>query len=125
MRLALALALMPSFVAVQVLAQDWDCTDWSSLPQQGLNACAYQDWQDADASLNAAYSAVMVILGSSPEADTLREAQRAWITYRDKACEVAAAPMRGGSAEPLLRNGCLARLTERRAQDLWDFTEMF
>lgn len=120
-RLGLALALVPSLAA----AQDWDCADWSTLPQQGLNHCSYMQWQQADASLNAAYSAVMVVLGSSPEAETLREAQRAWITYRDKACEVAASPMRGGSAEPLLRNGCLARLTERRAKDLWDFTEVF
>jgi uncharacterized protein YecT (DUF1311 family) len=48
----------------------------------------------------------------------LREAQRAWITFRDKACEAEGFAMRGGSAEPLLVYGCMRQLTEERTGHL-------
>ena len=51
-------------------------------------------------------------------AEKLREAQRAWIPFRDAACAVEGWPMRGGSAEPLLVYGCLTKLTEQRISDL-------
>ena len=38
-------------------------------------------------------------------------AQRAWITLRDEHCTVMAFHMRGGSAEPMLYNGCRAAMT--------------
>jgi uncharacterized protein YecT (DUF1311 family) len=95
--------------------------------QQEMNACAEQDWMDADADLNAAYRAAMAVM-KGYDADlaksergaeaNLRNAQRAWITYRDAACAAEGYAMHGGSAEPLLIYGCRARLTEQRAEDL-------
>jgi uncharacterized protein YecT (DUF1311 family) len=111
-----------------VVAQDIsaiDCTN--TVMQQEMNACAEQDWMDADADLNAAYRAAMAVrkgydadLAKSERGAeaNLRNAQRAWITYRDAACAAEGYAMHGGSAEPLLIYGCRARLTEQRAEDL-------
>jgi len=126
-RLILILAML---AAVPAAAQDIDCA--TAEAQQDLNWCAEQDWQAADADLNAAYQAAKAALDSwdaelSPElqggAQALLQAQRAWITYRDAACTAEGFPMRGGSAEPLLVYGCMSRLTAQRATDLWTLAE--
>lgn len=111
-------------------AQQVDCAN--AMAQQELNWCAEQDWMRADADLNAAYGQAMALLTAYDAelepvyqggARALKEAQRAWITYRDKGCEAEGFPMRGGSAEPLLVYGCLARVTDQRASDLWGLVE--
>lgn len=105
-------------------AQDVDCS--TAMAQVDLNACAYQDWEAADADLNVAYKQAMTLLEGWDEnlpaeeqggAKALKEAQRAWITFRDKACEAESFGIKGGSAEPLVRFGCMRQLTlERTAQ---------
>ncbi len=127
MRLAVLLVLLASPAA----AQQIDCAN--AMAQSDLNQCAYEDWQSQDALLNAAYSAAMEVLkdwdAALPEAErggaqALRDAQRAWITFRDRACEAEGYAMKGGSAEPLLVFGCKARLTEDRAGQLWQMIEV-
>ena len=103
-----------------------DCSSYN-LDQQSMNACAKQDWEAADRLLNAAYKQAKVRArqndeyleaGETPAAKLLLEAQRAWIPFRDQACELESTLMRGGSAQPLLYWGCMARLTEQRTYDL-------
>ena len=122
MRLALCLMLL----AAPAAAQDIDCA--SAMAQSDLNQCAWQDWQAQDADLNAAYQAAMTVArdwdAGLPAAErgaatALKQAQRAWITFRDKACAAEGYAMKGGSAEPLLVYGCKARLSETRAEQLW------
>lgn len=124
------LAILALGLATPALAQELDCSN--PVTQLDMNQCAYQDWQAADAELNQAYKAAMAMLkewdeyleeGDIPAADALRDAQRAWITFRDKACEAEGYAMRGGSAEPLLVNGCLARLTQERTAQLQELVE--
>jgi uncharacterized protein YecT (DUF1311 family) len=50
--------------------------------------------------------------------ETLKKAQRAWIAYRDAVCEYEGYEARGGTMEPMLVNGCLARLTRTRTKEL-------
>ncbi|MFM7334121.1 MAG: lysozyme inhibitor LprI family protein [Tabrizicola sp.] len=127
-RLALALA----FFAGPAAAQDVDCA--TAMAQVDLNACAYRDWEEADGRLNAVYKQVVATytqmdadlpkeLGSGVE--TLRQAQRAWVTFRDKACEAEGFAMRGGSAEPLLVYGCMRVLTEERIGHLQGMLDAF
>ena len=113
-------------------AQEVDCAN--AMAQQDLNQCAYADWEAADADLNAAYQGAMAILrgwdeaaapGDQGGAVALRDAQRAWITFRDAACAVEGYPMRGGSAEPLLVYGCMRQLTEERTAHLVGFVDAF
>ncbi len=121
MRLALALLVLGS--AAQ--AQTPGCADPQT--QIEMNACAEREWQAADRALNEAYGQARAAMrrldadfpqeARGAEA-ALREAQRAWITFRDAACAVEGWPMRGGSAELLLIHGCLARLTRQRTEDL-------
>lgn len=120
MRLAVFLTLLPGTLA----AQDWDCSRPEMLPQQGINFCLHADWQAQDARLNAVYQRMLARLAPADQ-DTLREGQRAWITYRDKACAIEALQMEGGSGEAMLLYGCYARLTERRADDLEAVVELF
>ena len=120
-RWGLALGLL----ALPATAQDVDCA--IAMAQADLNQCAYQDWEEADVRLNAVYKQVVAAYsdldsylsedqGSSVE--TLRDAQRAWISFRDLTCEAEGFAMRGGSAEPLLVYGCMRALTEERTQHL-------
>ncbi|MFN5997917.1 MAG: lysozyme inhibitor LprI family protein [Paracoccaceae bacterium] len=113
-------------------AQDVDCAN--AMAQVDLNTCAYQDWEAADARLNAAYKRAIALLedwdANLPAderggAKALREAQRAWITFRDKACEAEGYAFKGGSAEPLLVYGCMRLLTEERAAHLTSMVEAY
>ena len=113
-------------------AQDIDCAN--AVTQQDMNQCAYADWESADAKLNAAYKRAMAVMtqwdADLPEAEqggaaALKEAQRAWITFRDKACEAEGYAMKGGSAEPLLVYGCMRLLTEERTAHLTGMVEAY
>lgn len=113
------------FLPVPALAQAPDCAE--AVTQVDLNACTHAEWQAADADLNAAYGAAMAqmkaIDAAYPEAErgavaALRQAQRNWIAFRDAACEAEAWTVRGGSMEPMVRFGCLGRLTAARSMDL-------
>lgn len=99
--------------------------------QQELNACAHDDFDRADAVLNRAYaSAIATARRGDADLDrrydsrpgyeqVLREAQRAWITFRDAHCTyVGYQDARGGSMEPLSYDGCRARITEDRVRQL-------
>ena len=106
-------------LAAPATAQDLDCSDWRSLPQQPMNACLAQFYALADTRLNTAYQAALASLSyDAGEQELLRVAQRAWIPFRDAACEVEAGYMRGGSGEPMMRFLCLRRITEQRTADL-------
>jgi uncharacterized protein YecT (DUF1311 family) len=106
-------------------AQEIDCAN--AMTQVDMNQCAYEDWIAADEDLNLAYGEVMGLLNQwdadlpadeQGGTDALRDAQRAWITFRDKACEAEGYAMKGGSAEPLLVYGCMRMLTQERTAHL-------
>lgn len=106
-------------------AQEMDCAN--TMVQMELNQCAYQDWEAADAELNAAYTQAMTLLQGWDEnlpkderggSVLLKEAQRAWITFRDKACAAEGYGVKGGSAEPLVIYGCMRLLTQERTAHL-------
>jgi uncharacterized protein YecT (DUF1311 family) len=127
-RLALATAL--GCLAFPALAQDWDCSKPGDLPQQGMNYCAYEDWQKADEALNALWPKVREHMKSVdrdsreyfPEqangAENLLKAQRAWIDYRDGQCEAEGAQFAGGSIRPLITLSCKATMTRKRTEEL-------
>ena len=117
--------VLPAVLAMPALAQAPDCAE--AVTQADLNACTHAEWQAADAELNAAYGVAMAQMkaldAAYPEAErgavaALRQAQRNWIAFRDAACEAEAWTVRGGSMEPMVRFGCLGRLTAARSMDL-------
>jgi uncharacterized protein YecT (DUF1311 family) len=124
--LALACLMLP------VAAQEVDCAN--AVAQSDLNTCAFRDWEEADARLNAVYQRATALLqdwdANLPNderggATALKEAQRAWITFRDKACEAEGYAFKGGSAEPLLVYGCMRLLTEERTAHLTSMVEAY
>lgn len=124
--------LVLACLTLPAAAQEVDCAN--AMAQVDLNACAYQDWEAADADLNAAYKRAMALLqdwdANLPSAEqggaqALKEAQRAWITFRDKACEAEGYAFKGGSAEPLLVYGCMRVLTEERTAHLTSMVEAY
>jgi uncharacterized protein YecT (DUF1311 family) len=115
--------------AMQFVPNATTCADSGNLPQQMMNACAAWDFEQADAELNATWPValdyVRTHLSESSDWDDrpsgeerLRAAQQAWIILRDEHCGVWGYHMRGGTAEPLLYNGCRASMTRERIEDL-------
>ncbi|MGI9402711.1 MAG: lysozyme inhibitor LprI family protein [Rhizobiaceae bacterium] len=112
-------------MAGEVSAQDIDCSAPST--QIEMTSCAGLEWEAADAELNAIWDKALAIaededaflISSGGDnrpgyVETLRNAQRAWIDFRDFACEFRGFQARGGSMESMLVNQCLAEMTKER-----------
>jgi uncharacterized protein YecT (DUF1311 family) len=119
------LALIAGLLPMAAMAQEVDCAN--AMTQSDMNACAFADWEATDKALNAAYKKARLVMqnldADLPELergaeDALKTGQKAWITFRDATCMAEGYVMHGGSAEPLLVYGCMARLTEQRTADL-------
>ena len=124
--LLLALALQSS-AAPQ--ADEPDCRDPQA--QIELNLCARMDFERADAELNRVYrDSIAGERQADRELDPsydqrpsnesiLREAQRAWVAFRDAQCTYESnGEARGGSMEPMVHSQCLARMTRERIAQL-------
>jgi uncharacterized protein YecT (DUF1311 family) len=95
----------------------------------GMKMCAGRETAVWDERLNQAYQALLHgDLGQiealrdggkrkATGADILRDAQRAWISFRDKKCDAAGLPMEGGTGAGILINECYLQETGRQA--LW------
>lgn len=119
MRLMLA-AAMAAMIAGGPAAQARDCGDEAT--QAGMNSCAAEQLKTADTALNKVYQQIIHRLGD--DADTvklLRDAQRAWVDFRDKHCAFTASGVAGGSVFPFIHDGCLAEVTEARTKELDTF----
>jgi uncharacterized protein YecT (DUF1311 family) len=146
MTLTLLLPLLAQ--AAQPPVPEWNCKD--PVVQQEMNWCAGQDYAAADAELNAQWKITASIMKErdagtdddfgplnpvTPSEDaaarmtytghfqTLLDAQRAWLTYRDAQCRLEGYAFLGGSAQPMIVSGGLAMLTRQRTQELRDLTE--
>jgi uncharacterized protein YecT (DUF1311 family) len=93
------------------------CNDNSN--QMQLNQCASDELARANAGLNAAYQALMKKI-EAPNQAQLRDAQRAWIAFRDKECtfETGGGASQGGSIWPMMVDKCLTTLTQERTKAL-------
>jgi uncharacterized protein YecT (DUF1311 family) len=110
-----------------------DCDN--AITQVDMNQCAFEDYQVADAGLNAQWTQTSSVMKSRDENfeseydtrsgyfDTLLEAQRAWLGSRDAHCRNKGYIARGGSLEPLLVSSCMAHLTRLRTAELEELVE--
>lgn len=129
--------MMLHLALILLTAQDpqWNCENPQA--QQEMNFCAAQDFERADAELNAAYRAAIESArqadreyagladgaggptdGGPGEEATLREAQSAWVSFRDAHCRLESFEARGGTMQPMLDAGCRATLTRARTAEL-------
>lgn len=91
-----------------------ECMD-EAQDQASMRVCAGQAFQASDAKLNKLFHEIRQRFGD--DADTrhlLRDAERAWISFRDAECSFAASGVSGGSAYPMTYDLCLADLTQQR-----------
>ena len=119
------LAIALCFCAGGATAEQTNCD--TTMVQQEMNICADQSFQASDAELNDAYAEAVKFareIGGEAE-DKLRVAQRAWVTFRDAACDAQAYLNEGGSMQPMVYSYCLARLTDVRRVDLIQFAAQY
>ncbi|MCA0998390.1 lysozyme inhibitor LprI family protein [Alloyangia pacifica] len=109
---AAALALLLSGMAGAASAA---CNEAKTTIEMG--DCVRGEYEAADLELNRVYAQLK---GARDEAfmAKVRDAQRAWIPFRDAACEAEGALYEGGSLQPIAQVSCLTKLTRRRSEDL-------
>jgi len=87
--------------------------------QFDLNVCSGRDFLRADIELNRTWVAVTKRLsGQQKVFATLVAGQRAWLTYRDKQCDVWAQLYEGGTIAPLEVSACETDITKFRVKEL-------
>ena len=92
--------------------------------QHELNAQGRKILEKADLKLNAVYKKALAVTPDEKGVEILRQAQRAWIAFRDAEAMLHADAMRGGSAAPLLFYGRKTQLTRERIKHLQDHVEL-
>ncbi len=112
-------------LAAGAQAQAVNCA--APVTQMDMNACADRAWTLADEDLNLAYGMARSLMRQTdaalPQADrgaeaALRDAQRAWVVFRDAACKAEGYLYVGGTIRPMVVSLCLERLTRARTEDL-------
>ena len=100
-----------------------------------MDRCADFQFKQADARLNRVYrSALKYMTDDLAQAhergdktqiqyeqtamSSLKEAERAWLSYRDIQCKAAGQQYEGGSMAHMIYSQCLATLTQHRIADL-------
>ncbi|HZS48610.1 MAG TPA: lysozyme inhibitor LprI family protein [Blastocatellia bacterium] len=94
----------------------------SATNQVEMNNCAEREFKAADAQLNKVYNQVMTKLEGEHKTK-LKEAELAWIKYRDTNCDCETFLNLGGTIYPLVYNGCLTRMTNNRIKELKDLLD--
>jgi uncharacterized protein YecT (DUF1311 family) len=120
-RTATAAALILAVGLLPTLADAQDrCAGAST--QLSINECAGAKLTQADGAMTALYRALMDQLSPKAKAG-LRDAQRAWLGYRDQMCAFEGLGTTGGSMQPMILAACRVKLTNERAAHLkWHLT---
>lgn len=115
------------FSATLAFGDELNCVNPTA--QSEYNQCSYKEYQAADKLLNNIWPKIqrkMRSVDANQEAHlkgaekSLLTAQKAWITYKEKHCEVDGFAARGGTLEPYIISECLTKLTKNRTKELED-----
>jgi uncharacterized protein YecT (DUF1311 family) len=109
MRRVLPLLLFSLVTAGGAAAQ---CKD--AMSTRDMEDCASSEYKRADTELNRVYQETLKKL----QPQLLREAQRAWLAYRDAHCDAQYRLYTGGSIAPVILAQCRATLTAQRAKEI-------
>jgi uncharacterized protein YecT (DUF1311 family) len=96
-------------------AQAADCQKAST--QTDLTACAGARAQASDAALNVIFQKLLAKI-SEDGRTRLRNAERAWLAYRDKQCAFDTMASEGGSIHPMVEAECRRGLTQAQTAHL-------
>lgn len=95
------------------------CMDQSNGVTATMLACMSAETRRQDARLNQAYKTVLAQLSEARQRE-LRDAQRAWLKFRDANCRFYADPD-GGSIATVEASDCVMSATAARARELEGF----
>jgi uncharacterized protein YecT (DUF1311 family) len=87
-----------------------------------MRECLNKRYQQVDASLNQLYQQLMSQLSKTRQA-RLREAQQAWMLFRDKNAAFVASETEGGTMQPVVSLSVLVSMTEKRVAELKDLLQ--
>ena len=86
--------------------------------------CIDKEYTYYDTLLNRYYKQIKEYFkNDKKEQHLLKEAQLAWIEYRDKKCKFEGYPMRDGSGEKIISFSCRVEATALRAKELKEITD--
>lgn len=85
--------------------------------QGEMNICWGNQYKAADAKLNQVYRQFMTKLDDEDKAQ-LKEAQTAWLKYRDTNCDFVGDQYKGGTMRPMIAAICLTDVTSSRTKEL-------
>ncbi|MEW7107574.1 lysozyme inhibitor LprI family protein [Acinetobacter baumannii] len=89
---------------------------------QHTSTCSSNVLNSANQKINSVYANYMKELNPTEKLQ-LKEAQRAWIQYKEKDCQFQSSPVLKGSLYPFVHNACLVEKTENRIKELQDMQE--
>ena len=113
--------VMPAFIPAPVLqlrsvAQAPDpCASAST--QAALNECAYESFLAATVATGPQLKQIESALTPSRRT-AWRNVQKAWLTFRTQSCQFESNAVQGGSAGPMVKWQCAARMTRERSAAL-------
>jgi uncharacterized protein YecT (DUF1311 family) len=85
--------------------------------QTEMTQCAAEAYKAADAVLNQVYKQLVAKLETEEKAQ-LKEAQTAWLKYRDTNGDFVADQYKGGTMRPMIYANCLEDVTSKRTAEL-------
>jgi uncharacterized protein YecT (DUF1311 family) len=119
MKLPTISGLLLLILCATILSQNQEkkdpCADAQS--QAEMNMCWGKEYKAADAKMNKTYQDFMSKLDES-EKMQLKNAQLAWLKYRDTNCDFVADQYKGGTMRPMIAAICLADVTNARVNEL-------
>ncbi len=100
------------------------CAAWASektceeaVSTAEMRECVNRRYAEVDGELNRVYKKLLLQLGTERQ-ELLRDAQRAWLEYRDKNAAFVASDFQNGTLHPLLEVSERASMTQRRVEEL-------
>jgi len=119
LKLAITFLVLFLLVCVTASGQRKKKSDPCANPvtQFEMNQCAGKAYRAADETMNQVYRKLVAMLDEDEKAK-LKEAQVAWLKYRDTNCEFVGDQYAGGSIRPLIEATCLADMTKGRTTEL-------
>ncbi|GAA0784938.1 DUF1311 domain-containing protein [Roseibium denhamense] len=94
--------------------------------------CAEEALEQAEEDLGSAYQQALVVMAQTDETlpdhlkgseNALKDAQDAWLVFRDKDCTAYAKPFRAGTQGQMTFLGCMIISTQQRAEQLLAMAE--
>jgi uncharacterized protein YecT (DUF1311 family) len=107
--------IVKSMVCLVLMALS--CSALRPQTQPEMTATEAEKFKQADNELNAAYGRLLAKISPAGQS-ALREAQRAWLRFRDLECEFETLGTNDGTVHPMLLLMCKTGLTQMRTTQL-------